>query len=108
VSAHGNPPAVLTYPGLAESQILPTSASNFKFRALTAAPPLPTGLSIVSNNWVLGITKLTAGPTNFVETSPDLKQWQTLSNFIPASAAMNLQVGAVTGTNAFFRLRVAP
>ena len=46
VSAHGNPPAVLTYPGVAQTAILPMFAANFQFRAVL---PLLTRIEAITN-----------------------------------------------------------
>ena len=60
VSARGNPPAVLTYPGEAQGQLLPVFAANFRFNSLVTLPPQLTSLVIQSNAVILGATNLTA------------------------------------------------
>lgn len=103
VSVHGNPPAVLTYPAIAETGVLPTFAANFQF---TPVLPRLTGLTIVSNTVVLSAADLTVGVTCFVEKSPDLVSWQTVQNFVPDSSTNNLVTDGAGDPVAFYRLRV--
>jgi hypothetical protein len=107
VSAHGNPPAVLTYPGLAQSQILPVFAANFKF-VVPATPPHLTEIVIQTNSIILGITNLTVGARTYVERSVDLKAWEPLGSFIPSTPVTNLSVDTATNSTATYRLRVLP
>jgi hypothetical protein len=105
VSAHGNPPAVLTYPGLAQSAILPVFAANFQFRAVL---PLLTRIEAVTNTVVISLTNLTVGVTNYVEKSTGLRSWQPLQNFVPVAVATNLTVDTMGTPAAFYRIRVGP
>ena len=102
-SAHGNPPAVLTYPGVAQTAILPAFAANFQF---TPVLPLLTGMQIITNRVVIGVTNLTVGATNFVEKSSDMNFWQPLLNFVPGATATNLTVDAFADPAAFYRVKV--
>ena len=109
VSAHGNPPAVLTYPGLAQSGILPVFAANFQFTpVLPSAPesPLLTSIEIQENTVHLGATNLTVGITNIVEKSVDMSAWQELQRFVPNSDGTNLVLETVTDPAAFYRIRL--
>jgi hypothetical protein len=106
VSARGNPPAVLTYPGVAQGQLLPVFAANFRFTLLVTPAPQLTSLVIRSNAVILGITNLTAGAMNFLEKSADLQTWQPLGSFMPCTAATNLVADTATNPGAMYRLRV--
>jgi hypothetical protein len=103
VSAHGNPPPVLTYPGLPDTRILPVFAANFQF---TEVAPVLTGIEIIMNVVVIGATNLTVGVTNYVEKSADLRSWQPLQNFVPGATATNLALDTVADPAAFYRIRV--
>jgi hypothetical protein len=107
VSAHGNPPAVLTYPGLAQGQILPVFAANLKFSVSTVAPPQLNLLSLQGNSVVLGITNLTVGTTNYLERSRDLRSWETLGSFVPGTPSTNLIADTASYSAAVYRVRVA-
>jgi hypothetical protein len=107
VSAHGNPPAVLTYPGLAQGQLLPVFAANFKFISVLT-PPEFTSLFIQNNSVILGVTNLTAGAMTYVERSDDLRAWTLLGSFMPSGTATNLAVDTATNSGAIYRLRVGP
>ena len=103
VSAHGNPPAILTYPGIAQTGLLPVFAANFQFAPVL---PLLTGIEIRMNMVVIGVTNLTAGVTNFVEKSSDLNSWQPLQNFVPGDTATNFIVDPLASPTAFYRINV--
>ena len=105
VSAHGNPPAVLTYPGVTQTAILPVFAANFQF---TPVVPFLTRIEVITNTVVINLTNLTVGVTNHVEKSTDLRSWQPLQNFVPGTTATNLTVDPIGGTAAFYRIRVGP
>ena len=105
VSAHGNPPAVLTYPGLADTGILPVFAANFQF---TPVVPFLTRIEVITNSVVISVTNLTAGVTNSVEKSVNLSSWQSLQSFVPSAAATNLTVDTITAPTAFYRIRELP
>ena len=102
-SAHGNPPAILTYPGIAQTAILPAFAANFQFMPVL---PLLTGMEIRTNKVVIGVTNLTVGVTNFVEKSSDMNFWQPLQNFVPADTEANLIVDTFANPAAFYRIKV--
>jgi hypothetical protein len=104
VSAHGNPPAVLTYPALAQTAILPVFAANFQY---TVVAPRLTGITFTNNAVALTMTDLTPGVTNWVEQSADLGTWLPLLDFVPGSAATNLVLDATADPIAFYRIRVA-
>ena len=106
VSAHGSTPSGLTYPGVAQSQILPCFAANFRFTSLVTPPPQLTSLVIQSNAVILGVTNLTAGAINYVEKSGDLRIWQPLGSFMPCTAATNWVADTATNSSAVYRLRV--
>lgn len=107
VSAHGNPPAVLTYPGIAQGQLLPVFAANFKYTSVVTPLPQLTSLLIQDNSVILGLSNLTVGATNYVEKSDDFINWQPLGSFIPASSETNQVVDTATNSHAAYRLRVA-
>ncbi len=104
VSAHGNPPAILTFPGVAQTGLLPVFAANFQF---TPVMPFLTGMEIVTNRVVIDVTNLSVGVTNFVEKSSDLNSWQPLQTFVPGVTATNLTVDTFAVPAAFYRIRVA-
>ena len=106
VSARGSTPSGLTYPGVAQSQILPCFAANFRFTSLVTAAPQLTSLVIQSNAVILGVTNLTAGAMNYVEKSGDLRTWQPLGSFMPCSATTNWVADMATNSGAVYRLRV--
>ena len=106
VSAHGSTPSGLTYPGVVQSQILPSFAANFRFTSLATPPPRLTSLVIQSNAVILGATNLTAGAMNYVEKSGDLRTWQPLGSFMPCTAETNWVAEAATNSAAVCRLRV--
>jgi hypothetical protein len=103
VSAHGNPPPVLTYPGVAQTAILPVFAADFQF---TPVVPFLTGISFTPNSAIISVTNLTVGATNFVEKSTGLGTWQTVQTFVPSTAATNLSVVGIGDSAAFYRIRV--
>ena len=103
VSAHGNPPAVLTYPALAQTAILPVFAANFQF---TPALPSLTGLEVITNTVVINVTNLTIGATNFVEKCSDLASWHAIQTFVPGASAASLAVDSFANPVAFYRIRV--
>jgi hypothetical protein len=105
VSAHGNPPAVLTYPGVTQTAILPVFAANFQF---TPVVPSLTRIKVITNTVVINLINLTVGVTNHVEKSTDLRSWQPLQNFVPGTTATNVTVDPIGGTAAFYRIRVGP
>ncbi len=105
VSAHGNPPAVLTYPGVAQTGLLPVFAANFQF---TPVVPFLTRIECITNTVVISVTNLTAGVTNSVEKSADLSSWQSLQSFVPGANATNLTVDTIGAPAAFYRIRVGP
>lgn len=105
VSAHGNPPAVLTYPGLTQTGILPVFAANLQF---TPVVPQFIGVSVITNTVVIGLTNLTRGVTNYVEKSADLGSWLTVQSLVPDTTATNLTLDAAGNPAAFYRIRVAP
>ena len=105
VSAHGNPPGVLTYPGLAQTGLLPVFAANFQF---TPVVPFLTGIEFITNSVVISLTNLTAGVTNYMEKSADLGSWQPLQSFVPTTAATRLAVDSIGDRAAFYRIRVGP
>jgi hypothetical protein len=101
-SAHGNPPAILTYPGIAQTAILPAFAANFQFAPVL---PLLTGVEIRTNTVVIGVTNLTVGVTNFAEKSSDLKSWQPFQSLVPGDTATNLIVDTHAAPAAFYRIK---
>ncbi len=105
VSDHGNPPAVLTYPGLTQTATLPVFAANFQF---TPVVPFLSRIEVITNTVVISLTNLTVGVTNYVEKSSNLGSWQPLQNFVPRAPATNLMVDAIGGPAAFYRIRVGP
>jgi hypothetical protein len=84
VSAHGNLPAVLPYPGVEQTVILPVFAANFQF---TPVLPLLNRIEFITHAVVISVTNLTAGVNNFVEKSSDLRSWQTHQSFVPDTVA---------------------
>jgi hypothetical protein len=108
VSAHGNPPAVLTYPALAQTGLLPVFAANLQFTVVPPpVPPLLTSIQIQANTVQIGVTNLILGVTNFVQKSVDLSAWQDLQQFVPASTATNIAVETASDPAAFYRIRMA-
>ena len=108
VSAHGNPPAVLTYPALAQGQLLPVFAANFKFdAALAIAPPQLSSINLQGGAVMLGIANLTMGATNYLEKSRDLRTWEPLGNFVSSTTSTNLMAEIVIDSAAVYRIRVA-
>jgi len=105
VSAHGNPPAVLTYPGVTQTGLLPVFAANFQF---TPVVPFLTRIECITNTVVISVTNLTAGVTNSVEKSVNLSSWQSLQSFVPGANATNLTVDTIGAPAAFYRIRVGP
>jgi hypothetical protein len=105
VSAHGNPPPVLTYPGLTQTASLPVFAANFQF---TPVLPFLTRIEVITNTVVISVTNLTMGVTNYVEKSTGLGFWQPLQIFVPGTATTNLTVEAIGDPVAFYRIRVGP
>ena len=103
VSAHGNPPPVLTYPGLAQTAILPVFAANFQF---TPVLPFLAHIDLTTNSAIISVTNLTVGATNFVEKSTGLGTWQPVLSFVPGAAATNLSVVGIGDTSAFYRISV--
>jgi hypothetical protein len=103
VSAHGNPPPVLTYPGLAQTAILPVFAANFHFTPVT---PLLTRISLTPSSAIISVTNLTVGATNFVEKITGLGTWQPVLSFVSGAAATNLSVVGIGDTSAFYRISV--
>jgi len=91
---------------VAQSQILPSFAANFRFTSLVTPPPQLTSLVIQSNAVILGVTKLTAGAMNYVEKSGDLRTWQPLGSFMPCTATTNWIADMATNSGAVYRLRV--
>jgi len=109
VSSHGNPPAVLTYPALTQTGLLPVFAANFQFTPVQSTPVLPllTSISIQANKVQIGATSLAVGVTNVVEKSLDLNTWQDLQQFVPGSSATNLVLEPTADPAAFYRIRIA-
>jgi hypothetical protein len=105
VSARGNPPAVLTYPALAQTGSLPVFAANFQF---TPVVPFLTRIECITNTVVISMTNLTVGVTNTVEKSADLGSWQPLQSFVPSAPATNLTVDTIGNPVGFYRIRVGP
>jgi hypothetical protein len=103
VSAHGNPPPVLTYPGLTQTASLPVFAANFQF---TPMVPFLTRIEVITNTVVISVTNLTMGATNYVEKSTGLGFWQSVQIFMPGTATTNLTVEAIGDLGAFYRIRV--
>ena len=106
VSAHGTTPSGLTYPGVAQSQILPTFAANFKFTSLATPQPLMTSIAIQGNSVTLAMTNLTPGAMNYLEKNVNFAGWQPLSSFMPCTAGTNLFVDTASNASAIYRLRV--
>jgi hypothetical protein len=103
VSAHGNPPPVLTYPGVAQTAILPVFAANFQF---TPVAPLLTRISLTPSSAIISVTNLTVGATNFVEKITGLGTWQPVLSFVSGAAATNLSVVGIGDTSGFYRISV--
>ena len=103
VSARGNPPPVLTYPGVPQTAILPVFAANFQF-----APVMPalTRIELTTNGAIISATNLTVGVTNFVEKSTVFGTWQPVQSFVPSTDATNLLVVGVGDAAAFYRIRM--
>jgi len=108
VSAHGNPPAILTFPALAQTGLLPVFAANFQFTPVQPAPVLPllTGISVQANTVQISTTNLVVGVTNIIEKSLDLNSWQDLQQFVPGSAATHIIVETAADPAAFYRIRI--
>lgn len=106
VSAHGSTPSGLTYPGVAQSQILPTFAANFKFTSLVTPQPLMTSIAVQGNSVTLAMTNLTPGAMNHLEKNVNFAGWQPLSSFMPCTAATNLFADTASNSSAIYRLRV--
>jgi hypothetical protein len=105
-SDRGSTPSGLTYPGVAQSQILPSFASNFRFTSLVTPPPQLTSLVIKSNAVILSAINLTAGAMSYVEKSGDVRTWQPLGSFMPCTATTNWVADMATNSGAVYRLRV--
>ena len=107
-SAHGSTPAGLAYPGVPQSQILPTFAANFKFAPLNPARPLLTISSIQRSAIALTMTDLTVGTVNYVEKSSDLQAWRPVTNFVASTTTTNMTIAVGSESQVVYRLHFQP
>jgi hypothetical protein len=109
VSAHGNPPAVLTYPGVAQTGLLPVFAANFQFKLVVPAPMILPLARLGTTNIVITWTAV-SNAIYRVQYNAILNttNWTDLVGDVAAAGGTASKTDSMTNTNRFYRVQVLP